>query len=656
MNRAPLLMILLIAAYVRLSHPDLSWFSIDQARDVQAALGIVSGRAFPLLGPEVAGGPAHTWGPAYFYLIAIPLAVSRDPAFTVVVLSATGVASVFMTYRLGLVFFGRAVGLLAAGLVSTYPLAVIESKALWNGALLPVLTVGFFHALCSLVTHGRSVMIVPTLVTLAVLVQLHLSALSLAAVLTLALVLFRPRIRGLHLVIGLGVLLALMLPYVVAQCLSGFADLRAAPSSAKLHVRGPRELADLAFRVLFASPDVMAGLPALHATWSPGVLLALHRLEAWVLVLGLAFVGLTVVWSALRPVRNGSHPAAVLVTLGFAVPFVMLGARMDIRPHYFNVAYPLPFVAAALAMSRGIDWIGAFAGARARRALWVGLSLLVAATLVVQVDFHRQLWRTIRTMGAVIWTPGQLDLMAMRYKAELARILVNDFGADSMEIFRRVHGSRAQDLLEDKGYFFEWATASAPARVIVKPNPSLRYAVVRDEATGAALHGGRVARAGPYTVVEYQPLIDYSTWRCADDRATGARVGGDGAVDWTPIQLPTAELPRVTVYGIGAHRSWPSPIVSCRGRLSASAPRNRRLRIVVSLRAATPGSHTVVALSLNGAPIAVGRVLAYSTLAAHNVDAIFDVAEHLHFGPNDLSFQILGQTSRFDLDVYEIDG
>ena len=96
------------AAYVRLAHPDLSWFTYDQARDARAALGIVSGRSLPLLGVEVEGGPAHTWSPAYFYLIALLFAIANDPAFAVVALSATSVAAIALTERLGRAFFGRA--------------------------------------------------------------------------------------------------------------------------------------------------------------------------------------------------------------------------------------------------------------------------------------------------------------------------------------------------------------------------------------------------------------------------------------------------------------------------------------------------------------------------------------------------------------------
>ena len=654
-SQSALVMILLVAAYVRLSHPELSWFSTDQARDAHTALGIASGRSLPLLGVEVSGGRGHTWGPAYFYLIAIPFAMTRDPVVAVAFLSATSLAAIFMTYRLGRAFFGRAVGLLAAALVATYPLAVIESKALWNVAALPLFTTIFFHALFSLVVHGRSVMIIAAVTALSVLVQLHLSALSLVVVLALAIALFRPRMRGIHLVVGLGVLLALMLPYLVAQCLSGFADLRATASpSAQLSLRGPRELGALALRVVFASPDVVAGIPALHETRRPGLLLVLHRLEAWVFVFGLAFVGLKAVW---RGARDGSYRGFVLVALGFAIPLVMVGALADTKPYYFNVTYPMPFLAAALVLSRGIDGIGRIAGARARRALCLGLAMIVALTVMVQIDFHRQLWRTIRITGAAAWTPGRLELMAIRYKADLARILAQEFGLDSIDSFRRLHGSRAQDWLEDKGYFFEWIRTAAPPRVAPTPSPSLRYAIVRDEAGGAPLHGRRIARTGPYTIVEYRPLIEYSTWQCAENPVDESRFRGHEApVKWTPVQLPTAGLPQAAVYGLVPHRSWGSPSMTCRGTVSGSPPHGHRLLIVVSLRAATPGDRAVDAFYLNGAAIVARRVLAHSTFAAHNVDSVFDVSEYLRDGTNELVFRISSWTSRFDLDVYEIHG
>lgn len=649
--RSALMAILLVGAYVRLSHPDLTWFSGDQARDAHTALAIVSGDAFPLLGVEVAGGPAHTWGPVYFYLLAPLFAVSRDPALAVAVLAVTSVVAVFVTYRLGLTFFGRAVGLLSAAVLATYPIAVVEAKALWNVAPVALGTVLFFHALLSLVVHERSIMIVPALAALGVLVQLHLSALSLGVVLVVAVALFRPRVRAVHLAIGCGVLMALMLPYLAAQASSAFADLRAGGAVAtQLRLRTPAELGALARGVLFASPDLMAGIRGLQDPRLAGLGLLLHRLESWVFVVGLAFVALSVALRLLRKApRDATFRAAVVVALGFAVPFALLGSRGSTQPHYFDVAFPMPIIAGTLLLAWGIDVFGAIAGVAARRALWTGVAVVVVATALTQIDFHRQLWRRFSTTGGTALTPNGLELMPIRYKARLARILVNDFGADSSEVFRRLHGSRARDWLEDGGYFFESAARGRRPGSSTAPDRARHYAVVLDEATGERLHGTRLVRRGPYAVVEYTPWIDYSTWQCAD--------GGHGAAtDWVVVALPTARLPEDTAYGIDPHRAWRSPTVACRGRMDASAPRSPRVHVVVSLRTFGRQAMSVDPLRMNGRPIAASRILAHSTFGGHTIDAIFDVTEHLRDGPNELHALIAGDTTRFDLDVFELRG
>jgi hypothetical protein len=638
--------VLLLATYVRLSYPDLSWFGIDQARDAQVALGIVAGRSFPLLGVEVAGGPAHTWGPAYFYLLAIPFALSRDPALAVAFLSAMSVAGLLVTYRLCILFFGRAVAVLSVALLGTYPLAVLEAKALWNVAPMTLFTAVFFHAMFSVVVQRRSVMIIPALTALGVLLQFHLSAIALIVVLVLALVLFRPPLRARHLAVGGALLLALMLPYLVTQWLTGFQDIRAAAAAANApwQLRGPVELAELTLRVLFASPDVVSGLPALRETWRPGIVLGLHQLEAGSLVIGLVFVGLTAVWPFLaRRSSDDAHRSVVLVALGCAIPFAMLGARGDVRPHYFDVTYPMPFIAAAVTVTRGVEWIGRLTGRRTRGALWSAIGVAMAATVISQVDLHRHLWRTISTTGAIVWTRGGLELMPIRYAAELSRILAKDFGVDSLETFRRAHGSTARDLSETKGYFFEGAPG--PAR-------SFHYAIVRDEAGGARPRAHRTAHAGPYTVAEYQPLIDYSTWRCADSpRDPDGRPAVEPA-EWTPVELPTTILRPPTVYGLAPSREWRGPIVACRADMSVLGP--GPLLVVVSLRAVSAGDRRVETFELNGVPSTASRLHAHSTLAALNLDVVFDVGDRLRVGTNTLALRIFSQPPQFDLDVYEI--
>src|SRR5204862_7018962 len=127
--------------------------------------------------------------------------------------------------------------------------------------------------------------------------------------------------------------------------------------------------------VLFASPDLVAGIRGLQDPRLAGLGLLLHRLESWVFVVGLAFVALSVALRLLRKApRDATFRAVVVVALGFAVPFALLGSREPAQPHYFDVAFPMPIIAGTLLLARGIDAFGAIAGVAARRALWTGVA------------------------------------------------------------------------------------------------------------------------------------------------------------------------------------------------------------------------------------------------------------------------------------------
>jgi hypothetical protein len=58
---------LAVGAWVRLTGLDLGWYLQDQVRDGIAALGILSGRDFPLLGPQAALSTVNLVGPFYYW-------------------------------------------------------------------------------------------------------------------------------------------------------------------------------------------------------------------------------------------------------------------------------------------------------------------------------------------------------------------------------------------------------------------------------------------------------------------------------------------------------------------------------------------------------------------------------------------------------------
>jgi hypothetical protein len=72
--------ILGVGSLVRLYGLDLTWYFLDQVRDVSTAAAIASGKSFPLLGPLI-GWTHGRLGPLYFYLIAPPFLLSGRGLF-----------------------------------------------------------------------------------------------------------------------------------------------------------------------------------------------------------------------------------------------------------------------------------------------------------------------------------------------------------------------------------------------------------------------------------------------------------------------------------------------------------------------------------------------------------------------------------------------
>jgi 4-amino-4-deoxy-L-arabinose transferase-like glycosyltransferase len=90
-----------------------------------AALRMLSGRAFPLVGP---------W---YFYILAIPYGLSTNPAVGIAFANLLNLGSIYLTYRLGTAMFGPPVGLIASALYAVFPMAVLSGKALWHPGCIP---------------------------------------------------------------------------------------------------------------------------------------------------------------------------------------------------------------------------------------------------------------------------------------------------------------------------------------------------------------------------------------------------------------------------------------------------------------------------------------------------------------------------------------
>jgi hypothetical protein len=165
-------LILVLAAYLRLSHLDYSEFKSDEAAVLGIALSHLENHTLPLVGLKSSVGVFN--GSAFIILMAIPLAITRDPVFAASFVALLNVLAVLFSFRFARRYFGVRVALIASLLFATSPWAVVFSRKIWSQDALPLFTILFFAALYSVAVEKRSRPIVLAFLWLSVLIQLHL--------------------------------------------------------------------------------------------------------------------------------------------------------------------------------------------------------------------------------------------------------------------------------------------------------------------------------------------------------------------------------------------------------------------------------------------------------------------------------------------------
>jgi len=406
-ERLALAAILGVGALVNLYRLDLAWFANDQVRDAQIVHALLAGRSFPLVGPLVGGTTSHL-GPLYFYLIALPYLVTKDPLAGTVFVAFLKVGAILLLYRFARGFFGAHVALAASALFAVFPPAVLSARVQWNPGMLPFFTIAFIWMLCALGADGESSAVVGLLVVLAVLTQLHMTTVPLVLVAIAAVMTTRPRVRWIHVATGAGIALLLYLPLIVHEATHGFENARALVASVEVDQRhtAPRAWLLLSKNLPFLFRPVLSGF-SLDQPWSPvflTVFSALYALESALFILGACVC----VWHIARR-RRQTEVAAIravrlrlVLLLWLVVPLLALGfQRTIVWCYYLDVLYPSEFIFAGIGVSTIASWSALSPQART----WVrsGLTIVLAALVASQTAFQIGLAQRIAKTSKVVF-------------------------------------------------------------------------------------------------------------------------------------------------------------------------------------------------------------------------------------------------------------
>lgn len=134
-----LLLIVLLAAWLRLGWPGVNSFGFDEARVSDMALQMARDGKFAALGMQSSTGVPNFAATVWFF--ALPYAVSTNPLVATGLVALLNVLAVIGMWWLGRAAWGRPAGLTAALLFAASPYLVFYGRSIWSQNLLAPLAV-----------------------------------------------------------------------------------------------------------------------------------------------------------------------------------------------------------------------------------------------------------------------------------------------------------------------------------------------------------------------------------------------------------------------------------------------------------------------------------------------------------------------------------
>ena len=383
-----LVLILLLAAALRLGWPGVSEFKLDEARLSLLALETARGERLPLYGITSSVGIPNP--PASVYLFAIPYFFSSDPTLATLFVGLLNVSAVALAWGLARRYFGAWAGLAAALLYAASPWGVIYSRTIWaQDALPPFVLLTVIAGVRGFVDHEGAAARAPAtrpwkyqvahLALLAVTVQIHLGAVSLIP-LTLAMLAVGRRRIDRRFGLGVGLAALTLVPFALAALGNGWLwrvgeALRAGGSRA-LTVSGDAlhqahlTIAGTEIHSLAGPRTFEAYLASVPDVWP---------LLAWVGWAALIAAAGLVVSGARRPDQR----AHLILGLWALLPILTFTVTWTPSyPHYMIPLIPAACIALAAGARALADRLARWVSARAVQIGLAGLAIVVAAAQV----------------------------------------------------------------------------------------------------------------------------------------------------------------------------------------------------------------------------------------------------------------------------------
>jgi len=373
------IVLFVLAAVVRLALLHTARFGGDEALFFRIGMDIVELKSWPLLGTQITDGAARLPGPAFLYVMALPLVVVRAPEAQYAFVEVMGAVTVVIFWLALRRPYGDRAATLAAVFMACSPWATLYADRTWNPNIMPLFVVTAMWCALRVRERPDSRAVIALWPLLAVLPQLHMSApVAWAGLLVLAgtgWLRFDSASRRRHHAIGLLLALLLYVPLIANEVITGLQNTRLIFSETVGRVGGERHpwgfvcvpvyalrflTLDVTYHELtgyWGGPDELKNLGALFTGTAPR---PFHPLRLFALSASLLLMGVVVIGALVRAVRarsvgpfGGAFIAALIANM------LLMGiAAKQVFGHYVTNLYPFVVVgiAAACAAARPAWW------------------------------------------------------------------------------------------------------------------------------------------------------------------------------------------------------------------------------------------------------------------------------------------------------------
>jgi 4-amino-4-deoxy-L-arabinose transferase-like glycosyltransferase len=224
LQKSGIILVLALAAFLRLRELDLTAFGIDEGIASILAIQLTHYGMFPLVGVKTS---LYFYNPPLLVFLLLPFnLISANPLLPLAAIALLGVVTVGIIYVIGRQYCGEQAALIAMLAAAVSPMAVLYSRGLWGHDFIPFLsTLLFLVMLRWAVEHNtRALFWIPLFILLAQ--QLHFSGVLLWINFILVLIIFRPPWRWKPLAVGLGLGVLPYVPYCIHLIKTHFIDLK----------------------------------------------------------------------------------------------------------------------------------------------------------------------------------------------------------------------------------------------------------------------------------------------------------------------------------------------------------------------------------------------------------------------------------------------